>query len=59
MNTQLDIQSINIPSIIKTGQYERLTSSVKNYEDTLHKLLSNGKQSSMINDPFVYIWEIF
>ena len=58
MNTQLDIQSINIPSIIKTGQYERLTSSVKNYEDTLHKLLSNGKQSSMINDPFVYIWEI-
>lgn len=54
----MDIQTINIPELIKSNQYYQLTSSIKNFEDTLQKLLINGKMSSISNNNYGFIWEI-
>lgn len=53
----MDIQNINIPNIIKTNQYDRLTSSIKNYEETLQKLLANDKDTEMTKLPYTFIWK--
>lgn len=54
----MDIQSINIPELIKTGQYYQHKSTIKNYEDTLQKLLSNGKNTEITNQPHSFIWKL-
>lgn len=58
MNLDMDIQSINIPNLIKNGQYYQHISTIKNYEDTLQKLLSNNKNTEISNEPYAFIWEI-
>lgn len=55
----IDIQNINVPEIIKSNQYNRFTPAIKNYEDTLQKLLSNNKESSLLtNDPNIFLWKV-
>lgn len=54
----MDIQNINVPNIIKSNQYSRFAPAIKNYEDTLQKLLSNNKESTMTNDPYTFLWEV-
>lgn len=54
----MDIQTVNIPNLIKSNQYYQLSSSIKNYEDTLQKLLTNNKDSSITNDPTKFVWKI-
>lgn len=58
MNLEMDIQSINIPNLIKSGQYYQNISTVKNYEDTLQKLLSNNKDTLITTEPYAFIWKI-
>lgn len=54
----MEIQNINVPEIIKSSQYNRFAPAIKNYEDTLNKLLSNNKDSVMTNDPFIFLWKV-
>lgn len=58
MNLNMDIQSINIPELIKNSQYYQHKSTIKNYEDTLQKLLTNNKNTELSNEPYAHIWEI-
>lgn len=54
----MDIQNINVPEIIRSSRYDRFAPAIKNYEDTLQKLLLNNKESSMTNNPFVFLWKV-
>lgn len=58
MNLSMDIQTINIPNLIKSGQYYQQNSIIKNYEDTLQKLLSNNKDTAITNEPYAFIWKV-
>lgn len=54
----MDIQNINVPEIVKLNQYNRFAPAIKNYEDTLQKLLSNNKDSLMTNNPLIFLWKV-
>jgi hypothetical protein len=58
MNLEIDIHSINIPELIKSGKYYQKISTIKNHEDTLQKLLSNEIKSHFTNNPNAFIWKI-
>lgn len=57
MNTNMDIQNINLPDLIKNNQHNRFSPAIKNYEDTLQKLLINNKDSTITKEPFVFLWK--
>jgi hypothetical protein len=54
----MDIQNINVPDLIKINQYNKYANSIKNYEDTLQKLLSNNKNTDITNNPTNYLWKL-
>lgn len=54
----LDITNLNIPQLIRTGQYFHKTSLIKNYEDTLQKIFQSSKNSQMIQIPDIFLWKI-
>ena len=49
-----DVANINVPNLIKTQQYYQYYSMIKNYEDTLQKIISSNKSSS----DNTFIWNI-
>lgn len=57
-NNKHFLLTINLPDLIRTNQYYQLASSIKNYEDTLQKFFSSTKTSSLLEDPFVFLWKV-
>lgn len=58
MESNIDVQTINVPNLVRLDKYYQLVSTIKNYEDTLQKIFSSGKDSSITSDPFTFLWEI-
>lgn len=58
MEANIDVQTINVPNLIRMDKYYQLVSTIKNYEDTLQKIFSSGKDSSITSDPFTFLWKI-
>lgn len=54
LNVENDILNINIPELIRSKQYFQYISVIKNYEDTLQKLLSSKSSVDESSDLFVW-----
>lgn len=54
----MNIETIDIPKCIRANQYYQITSTIKNYEDTLAKLFANSKQSHLTSTPDIHLWPL-
>lgn len=54
LNVENDILNINIPELIRSKQYFQYISIIKNYEDTLQKLLASKETIDDSSDLFVW-----
>ena len=58
VSQSISIKDVNIPEIIKSNKYFKQISSIKNYETTLQKTFSSAKDSVIIKNPFIYLWNL-
>jgi hypothetical protein len=58
MENTIDIKNIDVPNLIRLSQYMNHISAIRNYEDTIHKLFINNKESSLTNNPNICLWKI-
>ena len=56
LNVENDILNINMPELIRSKQYFQYISVIKNYEDTLQKLLSS--KSTVDDSSDLFIWNM-
>lgn len=54
----MDNTNFDVPNLIKSNQYFKVLSYIKNYENTLQKLFSSSKDSELIKNPTVFSWKI-
>lgn len=54
----MDIKNIDIIKMIKTNEYVNKISTVKNYEDTIHKLFISNNKSTLLTDELICLHKI-
>ena len=54
----MDVKNIDIIKLIKTNEYVNNISTIKNYEDTIHKLFISGNKSTLLLDELICLHKI-
>jgi hypothetical protein len=54
----MDIKNLDVIKMIKTNEYVNNISTIKNYEDTIHKLFISGNKSTLLSDDLICLHKI-